>query len=93
MEDKLSWAEKALHEVKEKLSKTDDEVSEEVHEAVREAEGLLERGRAKAREFADASDDQFDEMWADAKHHWHDLAEGMEGHWDDLSSKVKRFFR
>jgi ElaB/YqjD/DUF883 family membrane-anchored ribosome-binding protein len=93
IDEKLSWARSKLHEVKSKVEDAGHETSEEVSHAIRKAEDILQKGEKKAKDFAEASDDDFDVMWAKTKHNWHDIRRDMEGHWDDLSSKVRHLFQ
>ena len=93
IDEKLNWARSTLHDVKSKVEAAGHESSEEVSHAIRKAEDILQKGEKKAKHFAEASDDDFDVMWAQTKHTWHDIKRDMDGHWDDLSSKVKHLFK
>jgi ElaB/YqjD/DUF883 family membrane-anchored ribosome-binding protein len=69
-----------------------DSVSEETREAVAEAESLLEKGKAKASELANATDEEYEAMKASAEENWDQIASKFESGWDDISAKVKSFF-
>jgi uncharacterized coiled-coil protein SlyX len=92
MEQKLAEGEAAVARLKTKLGEAGDDASAELSDTVNEAEHLMKRGRAKLDELAEATDDQFDEWWADAKSSWHEVSHDIEHHWDHLSAKVKRYF-
>ncbi len=92
MKQKLDESRKALDELKAKMDRAEGEASEELHEAVDKAEGVLAKGRARLKELSEASDEKFDEMWADTKESWHEVSADIERHWDHLSDRVKRFF-
>jgi ElaB/YqjD/DUF883 family membrane-anchored ribosome-binding protein len=92
LERKLAQGEAALEKLNAKLADAGDEASDEMHEAARSAERALERGQAKLAEMKDATDEQFEEMWHDAKEAWHHFANDAERGWDSLSDKVKSFF-
>jgi hypothetical protein len=74
------------------MAKAGDAASAESAEALAEAEKLLEKGKAKFAELADASDEQFDQMWASSKETWDSLSGQIEGGWVAMTDKVKSFF-
>ena len=53
---------------------------------------MLAKGKAKLGRMADVTDDEFDEMWAEARDAWQDLAHDVERGWDKLSDGGKDFF-
>ena len=78
--------------MKAKLADAGDEASDETREALAKAESLLGKGRAKLGELANATDDEFDELWADTKDAWDDMTAGIESGWDKVSDRVRSFF-
>ena len=69
-----------------------DAVSDETREAVAKAESLLEKGKAKASELANATDEEYEAMKASASENWDQIAARFESGWDDISAKVKNLF-
>jgi hypothetical protein len=92
MNAKIAEGESKLEKLKAKMAEVDDDAKQEMQEAIDKVEGVLDKGKAKAKQLADATDDQFDELWADTKEGWHDVKHGLEKGWDNLSDRVKAFF-
>jgi ElaB/YqjD/DUF883 family membrane-anchored ribosome-binding protein len=88
----VSKMESHYHELKADMDAAGDSVSEETREAVAKAESLLEKGKAKASELANATDEEYEAMKASAEENWDEIAAKFESGWDDLSAKVKSFF-
>ena len=73
VKEKLAEGESAYEKMKAKLDAAGDEASDEAREAVRAAGDMLEKGKAKMKQMAEATDDEFDKLWAESKEEWHDL--------------------
>ena len=58
LEDKLAKGEKALGKLKAKLDEAGGDASQEMKDAVAAAERTLEKGNAKLKSMADATDEQ-----------------------------------
>jgi ElaB/YqjD/DUF883 family membrane-anchored ribosome-binding protein len=89
MEEKLAEGESAFKKLKAKLDEGGKEVSDETREAVEAAGRVLEKGKAKLSRMAEASDDEFDKLWAETKDEWHDLKADMSSGWTKFSHAVK----
>jgi len=92
LEEKIAQGESTVEKLKAKMSEAGDDVSEETQKALRAAEGFLEKGKVKYDELANATDEEFDELWDKTKDNWNALSAGIEGGWDTLSDKVRSFF-
>ena len=92
MQEKIAEGESAFQKLKAKLDDAGDEVSEETREAVHAAGRALEQGKAKMTRLAEASDDEFDKLWAETKDEWHELKGHMSSGWSKFSHAVKDFF-
>ena len=89
---KIAAGEDTISKLKAKLADAGDEASAETREALAKAESLLDKGRTKLGELANATDDEFDELWADTKDAWSDMTAGIESGWDKVSDRVRDFF-
>lgn len=89
MKEKIAEGESAYQKIKAKLEDAGDDVSEETREAVRDAGRALEQGKAKLKRLAEASDDEFDKLWAESKDEWHDLKGHISSGWTRFSNAVK----
>lgn len=92
MEQKLHRAEKGLEKLKQKAAESGHDASDEMKQAVAKAEDVLDRGRKKLDELAEASDETFEDWWEGSKEGWKQLSHSMDSHWDEFSAKVKNFF-
>ncbi len=92
LEQKLAKGEAALHKLKAKMEEAGDDASQEMKDAVAAAERTLEKGKGKLSALAEASDEEFEKMWADTKDAWQDMSAGVERGWNKLSDRVKSFF-
>jgi len=92
LERKLAQGEIALERFKGRLAQAEHEASADMKEAAAAAERTLAKGKAKLSQMAEATDDEFDKLWAEAKDAWHDLSHDAERGWDKLSDRVKSFF-
>ena len=92
LEHKLAQGEAALDKMKASMAEAGHEASDEMSRAVAAAERTLEKGQAKLVELKNASDEEFDEMWGNAKEAWHEFTADVERGWDRISDKVKSFF-
>lgn len=92
MEAKIAKGEAKVAQLKAALIKAGDDASDEAREALASAEKLLDSGRQKLEKLANASDDKFDEVMADAKEVWEDLSAQVEGGWSAVSDKIKKLF-
>ena len=72
-------------------SEADDDVKDEISSAIHAAEGVVEKGKSKLSQLAEAADDEFDELWAGTKEAWHKVSNELEEGWHGLSEKVKSF--
>lgn len=68
------------------------EASVESAEASADAERLLDQGKAKYAELANASDEQIDQLVASTRETWDDLSNQIEGGWTAMMDKVKSLF-
>lgn len=68
------------------------EASAESAEASADAERLLDQGKAKYAELANASDEQIDQLVASTRETWDDLSNQIEGGWTAMMDKVKSLF-
>ena len=92
LEDKLHEGERALDRMKAKMTDAGEETTDEMKKAVEVAERALDKGKSKLERMASASDEAFDEMWAETKENWADMTESLGEHWDEISGKLRRFF-
>jgi len=92
IERKLDAGDAALRKLKAKMSEAGHEASDEMVHAVKVAERTLEKGRHKLNQMTAATDEEFEEMWSDAKDAWHDFSGDVESGWHKLSDRVKSFF-
>ena len=92
MEAKIAQGEVKIEEMKAKLSEAGDAASDEAREALAKAESMLESGKQKMGELANASDDKFNELAEQGKASWDELSGQIEGGWASVSDKVKEFF-
>ncbi len=92
VKEKLAEGESAYEKMKAKLDAAGDEASDEAREAVRAAGDMLEKGKAKMKQMAEATDDEFDKLWAESKEEWHDLKHGMSDGWSKFTHAVRDFF-
>lgn len=92
LEEKISQGESTVNKLKAKLSEAGDDASDETRKALDAAENFLDKGKAKYEELANATDEEFDELWDKTKENWSALSSGIEGGWDKLSDKVRSFF-
>jgi len=92
LERQLAHGEAALERLKGRMAAAGHEANAEAKEAAAAAEQALAKGKAKLSDMAAATDEQFDEMWANAKDAWHDFARDAERGWENLSDRVKSFF-
>lgn len=92
MEEKLVEGESAYKKLKIRLEKAGDEVSEETQEAVDAAGRALEKGRARLDRLKEASDDEFDKLWAETKEEWHDLKAHISSGWMKFRHAISDFF-
>ena len=69
-----------------------DDRKRNARDAVAAAERTLEKGKGKLSALAEASDEEFEKMWADTKDAWQDMSAGVERGWNKLSDRVKSFF-
>ncbi len=91
MEQKIAAGEAKIEQLKAKLEGADDDVKEEISSAIGAAEGVVEKGKSKLAQLADAADDEFDELWAGTKEAWHKVSNELEEGWHSLSDRVKSF--
>ena len=91
MERKLHRAEEGLEKLKQKAAEAGHETTDEMKDAVAMAENVLDQGRMRLDELADASDETFDVWGVESKVGWNELSHSMESHWDEFSAKVKNF--
>ncbi len=91
IEDKLAQGEATIEKLKARMKEVDEDASEEIAGAITAAERVVEKGRSKLGQLAEATDDQFDELWADVKEGWNDVANDLEHGWKSLSDRVKSF--
>jgi gas vesicle protein len=92
LERKLDAGEATLAKMKAKMAEAGDDASDEMAHAVKAAERTLEKGRHKLNQMTAATDEEFEEMWSDAKDAWHDLSTNVESGWQKVSDRVKSFF-
>jgi superfamily II RNA helicase len=92
MEGKLHRAEEGLEKLKQKAAEAGDETSDEMRQAISKAEDVLNRGRKKLDELAEASDETFEDWWEGSKEGWKQLTRSMDSHWDEFSARVRNFF-
>lgn len=92
LDRRLAHGEAALERLKDRMAAAGHEVNAEAKEAAAAAEQALAKGRAKLSDMAAATDEQFDEMWANTKDAWHDFEKDAERGWENLSDRVKSFF-
>ena len=92
MEAKIAQGDAKVAELKAKLAEAGDRASDEAKEALASAEKLLEASKKKLGALANASDDKFDEIMADAKETWDDLSAQIEGGWAAVTEKIKNLF-
>ena len=92
MEAKLAAGGEKIEQLKAQMAKAGDSASAESAEALADAERLLEKGKVKFAELADASDEQFDQLMVSSKDTWDELSGQIEGGWAAVSDKVKSFF-
>jgi hypothetical protein len=92
MKEKLDKGESAYEKLKAKLDEAGDDASDEAREAVRSAGEMLDKGKAKMKQLAEASDDEFDKLWAETKAEWHELNHGMSDGWSKFTHSVRDFF-
>ncbi len=91
MEKKIAEGESKIEQLKAKLAEADDDMKEEISSAIHTAEGVVDKGKAKLSQLADAADDEFDELWAGTKDAWHKVSNQLEDGWQGLSDRVKSF--
>ncbi len=92
VKEKLAEGESAYEKLKAKVEAAGDEASDEAHEAVRAAGAMLDKGKAKMKQLAEASDDEFDKLWAESKAEWHELKHGMSDGWSKFKHAAKDLF-
>lgn len=92
LQEKISQGEATVNQLRAKMSEAGDEVSDETRDALAAAETLLDKGKAKYEELANATDEEFDELWEQTKENWTALSSGIEGGWDAVTEKVRNFF-
>lgn len=92
LKEKLAEGEAGLKKLKAKLEAEGYEASDEVKAAVGKAELALERGRIKAEQLKNATDDEFDKLWAETKSDWHELKANMSDSWAKVTHSVRDFF-
>ena len=92
MKEKLAEGESTYKKLKAKLDEAGNEASDETREAVEAAGRALEKGKAKMSRLAEATDDEFDKLWAETKDEWHDLKANMSSGWSKFSHAVKDLF-
>ncbi len=92
MDAAVSKMETHYNKLKADMDAAGDAVSDETREAVAKAESLLEKGKAKASELANATDEEYEAMKASAEQNWDKAVTKLESSWDEVSAKVKSFF-
>jgi hypothetical protein len=92
MDSAVSKMETHYNKLKADMDAAGDSVSDETREAMAKAESLLDKGKAKASELANATDEEFEAMKDSVEENWDAIAGKFEAGWDDLSAKVKNFF-
>lgn len=92
IKEKLAEGEAGLKKMEAKLEAAGGEASDEAKEAFRSAAAAFERGKAKAKQMVDATDDEFDKLWAESKSEWHELKAHVEGGWAKFTHSVRDFF-
>ena len=92
LQEKLDAGESAYEKLKAKVDAAGDEASEEAKEALQKAGDMLEKGKAKAKQLADATDDEFDHLWAETKEEWHEIKGAAADGWSKFTHSVKDFF-
>jgi uncharacterized protein YbcI len=92
MENMLAAGEKKVSEMKEKVEAAGSDASVDMKNALADAESKLAAGKEKFMDLKEASDEKFDEMWADTKENFKKVSDTLEGGWAALSDKVKSFF-
>jgi len=92
LEATLAKGETKLSEMKVNLDEAGDDASDEAKEAYAAAERMVDSGKQRLGELADASDEKFDQIVASSKENWDDLSDKIEGGWAAVSDKVKSFF-
>lgn len=92
MNSAVSKMETHYEKLKADMDAAGDAVSDETREAVAKAESLLEKGKAKASELANATDEEYEAMKDSVEENWDAIASKFEAGWDDISAKIKSFF-
>lgn len=92
LQEKLDAGESAYNKMKAKLDAAGDEASDEARQALHKAGEMLDKGKAKMKQLADASDDEFDHLWAETKEEWHEIKSAASDGWSKLTHSVRDFF-
>ncbi len=92
IKEKLADGEAELKKMEARLEAAGDDASDEAKEAYRWAADAFEKGKARAERLAEATDDEFDKLWAETKSEWHELKAQMEGGWSKFTHSVRDFF-
>lgn len=92
IKEKLADGEAGLKKMEARLEAAGDDASDEAKEAYRWAADAFEKGKARAERLAEATDDEFDKLWAETKSEWHELKAQMEGGWSKFTHSVRDFF-
>ncbi len=92
MESGLAATEKKIDELKADIDAAGDKASDEAREALADAEKLWEKAKAKYREVADATDEEFEDLRDAAAKNWDELSDKLESGWASFSEKFKNLF-
>lgn len=92
IKDELHEGEQAYLKMKAKVEAAGDDVSDDTRQALRAAGEMLDKGKARMKRLADASDDEFDKLWAESKEEWHEIKHNMADGWLKVKHNVKDFF-
>jgi len=92
LQAKVKEGEAAVERLKARLNEASGDARQEVQEALDAAQQTLKNGKTRLNRMLQASDDEFDKLWADSKAHWHEFSNDVADGWQNLSANVKKFF-
>lgn len=92
LKESLAKGEFELKKLQAKLEAAGDKATDEAKAAYRSAAAAFEKGKAKAKQLAEATDDEFDKLWAESKSDLHELKAHMENGWTKFTHSVRDFF-
>ena len=92
LEATIAKGEAKVSEMKAILVEAGDGASDEAKEAVASAQRMVDSGKQRLGELADASDEKFEQVLASSKENWDDLSDKIEDGWAAVSDKVKGLF-